>query len=151
MATFRVNGKDLELPDTGTLTLDESIVVYSYSGLTLDQLGDLEGLHPGLLAGLLHVGVARANPDQKAKDIEKAVRGLNLVELIQSVQDPELQEEPLDLGSREDSDSKLPPSGSILESSSETSRDPSHLRPTGTLGLASSESDLDQALKESVG
>jgi hypothetical protein len=116
-ALFRANGEDLELPDVTTLTLDESIVLFGYSGLTLDQLEDLEGMHPGVLGGLVHVAVARANPDMKAKDVEKAVRKLNLAELIASFADqeeevatPDLPKEPA--GSSESSE----------ESSGESSR-----------------------------
>lgn len=97
MKIFRANGEDLELPEVSTVDLDEAIVLYNYSGLTLDQLEDLEGLHPGVLAGLVHIAVARANPDMKAKDIEKAVRKLNLADLLASVKDEKEKEPEPDL------------------------------------------------------
>lgn len=140
MALFRANGEDLDLPDVTTLTLDEAIVLFNYSGLTLDQLEDLEGMHPGVLGGLVHVAVARANPDMRAKDVEKAVRKLNLAELIASFADDaeEVAERDLPLSSGEPQkqsesnfDGSETGSGAPSKLSSVPSPDETHPAPTG--------------------
>jgi hypothetical protein len=89
MADFKVNGKEIDLPDMGTFSIDEAIVLYEYSGMTLDQAEEIEGLHPGIIGGLVHIAIARAEPERKAKEIEKAVRAMNLLDLLTSIPDEE--------------------------------------------------------------
>ncbi len=133
MIRFIANGKEFELPDSGTFTLDEGIVMYGYSGLTMDAISEIEGLHPGVIAGLVHVGIARANPEIKAKEIEAEVRRLNIADLITSIEDTDQEQEPeqLDLGSAGNSGSSETPSGNDSVTSSEP-QEPTTLRAIGT-------------------
>ena len=85
-AKFVINGRDYEIPGIDTFNLDEAMVLYHYSKLTLDQVADLEGVHPGVVAALLHVGIARAEPDARLKDIEKVVRAVSVMELIEKME-----------------------------------------------------------------
>ena len=85
-AKFVINGRDYDIPGIDTFNLDEAMVLYHYSKLTLDQVADLEGVHPGVVAALLHVGIARAEPDARLKDIEKVVRAVSVMELIEKME-----------------------------------------------------------------
>lgn len=139
MATVLVNGDELALPDQASLTIDDSIVIYGYSRLTLDELEDIEGIHPGVLAALIHIAVQRAHPDIKASEIEATVRALNLNELIDSVtEDPAEDEEAGegDLAPEPDrsSSGSEPISGSDSETSSEQPLDATGQNPSGTQG-----------------
>jgi hypothetical protein len=113
MADFKVNGKEIDLPDMGTFSIDEAIVLYEYSGMTLDQAEEIEGLHPGIIGGLVHIAIARAEPERKAKEIEKAVRAMNLLDLLTSIPDEEE-------GEKED----LAPGSETSSSSSDKSSGP---------------------------
>jgi hypothetical protein len=133
MADFKVNGKEIDLPDMGTFSIDEAIVLYEYSGMTLDQAEEIEGLHPGIIGGLVHIAIARAEPERKAKEIEKAVRALNLLDLLTSIPDEEEGEkEDLAPGSETSSSSSDVSSGASSEKSSDLSLVPSQPSDTGT-------------------
>ena len=82
---FVIDGKEYPIAGIETFNLDEAMVMYQYTGMTLDQVIDVEGMHPGMVAALLHVGMAREDPTAKAKDIEKAVRSSNLFDLINAL------------------------------------------------------------------
>jgi hypothetical protein len=133
MADFKVNGKEIDLPDMGTFSIDEAIVLYEYSGMTLDQAEEIEGLHPGIIGGLVHIAIARAEPERKAKEIEKAVRAMNLLDLLTSIPDEEEGEkEDLAPGSETSSSSSAKSSGPDSVPSSDLSLVPSQPSDTGT-------------------
>jgi hypothetical protein len=143
MPDFRVNGKDLDLPDYGTFSIDEAIVLYEYSGMTLDQAEEIEGLHPGIIGGLVHIAIARMEPERKAKEIEKAVRAMNLLDLLTSIPDKEDEDgekEDLAPGSETSSSSSDVSSGASSEKSSDLSLVPAEPSDTGTPGSGSSAS-----------
>ena len=60
--------KPYELVTLDDLTLDEAIVVWEYAKLSLDQIPDLEGFHPGVVAALIHIAVARGEPGEIGED-----------------------------------------------------------------------------------
>lgn len=81
MAQITVNGRQYELVTLDDLTLDEAIVVWEYAKMSLDQIPDLEGFHPGVIAALIHVSVARAEPGELAKTIRQTVGRIKVAEL----------------------------------------------------------------------
>jgi hypothetical protein len=81
MPLIHVNGRDYDLVSVNDLTLDEAIVLYDWSKLTLDQIPDLEGFHPGLIAGLIHISVARGEPGEPGAQIKRAVGKIPVAEL----------------------------------------------------------------------
>ena len=86
VTTFEFQGKDYPIPSIDTFNLDEAMVLYHYSKLTLDQVPEQEGVHPGVIATMVHVGFTRANPAARFRDVEKAVRAVNLTELIAKIE-----------------------------------------------------------------
>jgi hypothetical protein len=87
MAQITVNGKPYELVRLDDLTLDEAIVLWDYAKISLDQIADMEGFHPGITAALIHVAVARAEPDETAKAIRRTVLQIKVSELNQVFQE----------------------------------------------------------------
>jgi hypothetical protein len=83
MPVITVNGKPYELVSISDLTLNEAIVVWEYAKISLDQVPDLEGFHPGLVAALIHVAVARAEPGETTKTIRQVVGRIKVSELEQ--------------------------------------------------------------------
>jgi hypothetical protein len=81
VAEIHVNGRDYQLVSIDQLTLDEAMLVWDYTKLSLDQLGDLEGFHPGLIAALIHISVARGQPGEPARQIRQVVGKLPVAEL----------------------------------------------------------------------
>jgi hypothetical protein len=81
MAQINVNGRQYELVTLDDLTLDEAIVVWEYTRLSLDQIPELEGFHPGVIAALIHVSVARAEPGETAKTIRALVGKIRVADL----------------------------------------------------------------------
>src|SRR4051812_47187331 len=73
MADIHVNGRAYPLVSIDELTLDEAMVVYDYTKMSLDQIPDLVGFHPGLIAALIHVAVARGEPRETARQIRQTV------------------------------------------------------------------------------
>jgi hypothetical protein len=81
MAQIHVNGSSYELVTLGELTLDEAITVYEYAKVTLDQIPDMEGFHPGITAALIHISVARGEPGETQKTIRRTVGAIPVVDL----------------------------------------------------------------------
>jgi hypothetical protein len=81
MPEIHVNGRDYQLVTLGELTLDEAMLVWDYTKLSLDQLGDLEGFHPGLIAALIHISVQRGEPGEPSRQIRQVVGRLPVAEL----------------------------------------------------------------------
>ena len=80
MAEVCVNGRLYQLVPSDQLTLDEAMVIYDYTKLSLDELPD-EGFHPGLIAALLHIAVARGEPDQSARSIRQVIGQIPIASL----------------------------------------------------------------------
>jgi len=135
-ARFKVNGKEYEIPTLDTFTLNEAIVLHQYSGLTLDELEDVDGLHPGVIASLLHVAIQRGEPSLKPSVVRQMVESVNLVALLESLPEAATDSPPEQtLPSSESSDGSESSSG---DGSSTASDDPASTTPppTGTPGSA---------------
>jgi hypothetical protein len=128
MAQIIVNGKPYELVNLNDLTLDEAIVVWDYAKVSLDQIPDLDGFHPGVVAALIHVAVARAEPGETQKSIRGVVGKIKVSELEQVFADisEEVEELP-------------PPSGPDASSPSSDSGEGSS--PTGEPAPAATEAN----------
>lgn len=87
MADIHVNGRTYPLVSLDELTLNEAMVVYDYTKLSLDQIPDLEGFHPGLIAALIHVAVQRGEPRETARQIRETVGNIHVSSLEQVFMD----------------------------------------------------------------
>ena len=74
------------MPAIDTFTMDEAMVLYEYSGLTLDQVPALDVLHPGFVAAMLHIGMTRVNPGMSYKAVKAVVGTANLLEILAAMQ-----------------------------------------------------------------
>jgi len=81
MAQITVNARTYELVPLDDLTLDEAMVVWDYTNMSLDQIPDIEGFHPGLTKALLHIAVARGEPGESAQTIGRTVGQIKVTEL----------------------------------------------------------------------
>ena len=81
MAQITVNARTYELVTVDDLTLDEAMVVWEYTKLSLDQLPDIGGFHPGLIKALIHISVARGEPGETQRTIGQTVGQIKLKEL----------------------------------------------------------------------
>lgn len=80
---IEVDGTPYVLPALDSFDLDEAMVMYRYSNLTFDQIFELEGLHPGVVAGLLHVAIARSDPALKERDVRDMVLKVNMMNVLE--------------------------------------------------------------------
>jgi hypothetical protein len=87
MAEIHLNGRDYPLVTLDQLTLDEAIVLYSWCNMGIDEIADLEGFHPGVIAALIHISVQRGEPDGPARQIREAVGGIHVADLEQVFMD----------------------------------------------------------------
>ncbi len=128
MARITVNGREYELVPLDDLTLDEAMVVWDYTSMSLDQVPDIEGFHPGLIKALLHISVARGEPGESSRSIKEAVGGIKVAELnsvfmeiSEEIPDPPTAPAP-----------PPPPGGSGADSSSTGEPAPAANGPNGT-------------------
>lgn len=97
MARFKLNDKEYPIPGLEELTLGEQIILHSYSGITIDQIGEMKspGAHPGVVGGLLHVAIQRADATLTDREIREAVLGCNFFKLADDViEDEEAEPSP---------------------------------------------------------
>lgn len=73
------------LPPLDTFDLDEAMVMYRYSDLTFDQIFELEGLHPGVVSGLLYVAIARSDPALRDREIKAMVSKVNMMNVLEQL------------------------------------------------------------------
>lgn len=94
-----VEGTPYVLPSLDSFDLDEAMIMYRYSELTFDQIFELEGLHPGVVAGLLHVGIQRSDPALRERDVKAMVKRVNMMNVLEQLaeladQQPDPTQEP---------------------------------------------------------
>jgi hypothetical protein len=128
---IHVNGRDYPLVSIDQLTLDEAMVVWDYTRMSLDQIPDLEGFHPGLIAALIHIAVQRGEPRETAREIRQVVGKIPVADLEGVFMD--ISEEVPDV---DPSTGAEPSNGSGAASPtfSATAQDPTTPRSTGSRG-----------------
>ena len=124
--TFLIDGSEYPLPEMATVTLDEAITIYNYSSLTIDQLEDVEGLHPGVIAALMHISIARQDPSLKPSAVKKLVQNSNLFDVLKNLEEQEAETSP---------PSQTPESGDSSSGSGRSSGDASTAASEAPLGL----------------
>ena len=88
MAQITVNGRPYELVPIDDLTLDEAMILNEYSKLTLDQIPDIEGFHPGVTKALIHIAVGvRVSRTETARTIRDTVGKLKIRDLLSVFED----------------------------------------------------------------
>ncbi len=140
-----VEGTPYVLPSLDTFDLDEAIILYDYSGLTFDQVWELEGLHPGVIKTLLHVAMLRSDPSLRDRDIRETIGRVNMMEMMselaqiaESMPDPtQGGQPPVDADSSRSSEEQTPSSGTSGETDSEHSPEKSNPVSTGVPSLGS--------------
>lgn len=83
MPRINVNGREYDLVTYDDFTLDEAIIVERYTDKTLDQALPRPGEAPsvGLVKALIHISVARAEPDENDRSIGQAVGRIKYIDL----------------------------------------------------------------------
>lgn len=110
MPLITFNGKPYELVTLDDYTIDEAIIVWDYAHVSLDQIPDIEGMHPGVVKALIHIAVARGEPSETAKTIRDAVGKLKMTDLQEVFQD--ISEETEELPPPNEPEPSLPNTGS---------------------------------------
>ena len=136
MPVITFNGKPYELVTLDDVTIDEAIVVWDYAHVSLDQIPDLEGMHPGVVKALIHIAVARGEPGETPKTIREMVGRLKMTELQDVFQ--EISEEVDELPPPNEPDAGSPSTGSgvISEPTGEPAPAPSEGNGSGSPGSA---------------
>jgi hypothetical protein len=80
---LKFKGKEYDIAPLDSWSLDEALVLYEYAKLTLDQVDDDMGFHPGLVGALIHVSVKRAYPKTPEKTLRADIGALKMSELNQ--------------------------------------------------------------------
>lgn len=101
---FMLEGRVYEVPSLDSFSLDESIVLYDYSKLTMQDFAppgedddpeeyeaarEEKMAHPGFLKALLHIAYQRGNPDAKPAKVKAVVGQANFVEAVEPMLDEE--------------------------------------------------------------
>lgn len=102
---FLFNGERHPMPDLSTFTFDESVVMYEYCNLTVEDFaptveGDTDpeaeqaerarkARHPGFLKTLIHVAYQRAHPKLSKDKVAAIVGSANLLEVLEALADME--------------------------------------------------------------
>ena len=93
MIVFKIDGTEYPFTGRETMNLKEARILYHYSGLTLDQIDDVNSLHPGMISAFVHIAIRRKEPGRSAKDIEAMVDEVSLDDLVAAVNDAIEREE----------------------------------------------------------
>ena len=80
-----VEGTPYLLPTLESFDMDEAMILYRYSDLTFDQIWELEGVHPGVVAGLLHVAIARSDSSLRDREVREMVRNVNMMSVMEQL------------------------------------------------------------------
>jgi len=81
MAEIQVNGRTYPLVTIDELTLAEAMTVWDYTKMGLDEIADIEGFYPGVIAALIHVSVARGEPSENDRQIRQVVGAIPVATL----------------------------------------------------------------------
>lgn len=135
---INVRGTPYVLPMIASIDLDEAIIIYDFSGMTIAELYDLEDFNPKVIKALLYIAIQRSDPSFSAREINEMLK-VNMLDLYeQFLKVAEGREDPTQGGALPpDDDSKLssdestPSSGADGESVSELSQEKLSLVSTG--------------------
>ncbi len=133
-----IEGTPYVIPTLASMDLDEHIVLFDYTSMTIDQMFDVEGLNPRLIKGLLHVAIQRSDPalsDREIKEMLK-VNYMNIIDqfvaLAESAEDPtQGGQPPLESDSKPRTDEQTESSGITGAEDSVPSPEPSSHVSTG--------------------
>lgn len=121
-AAFRIDGSDYAMPQQDTLTMDEAIVIYDYSALTLDQVAAQPG-HPKVMKALLHIAYARGHPDMPTDEVSEVVGRCVLIDVFgAALEDDAIPPAEANSTSGEKSSGSTPSSGDDSSATSATSQ-----------------------------
>ena len=81
MAEINVNGHTYQLVTIDELTLAEAMVIWDYTKMGLDEIADVEGFYPGVIAALIHVSVSRGEPNENDRQIRQVVGAIPVAKL----------------------------------------------------------------------
>ena len=143
------------LPALDTFDLDEAMIMYKYSNLTFDQIFELEGLHPGVVAGLLHVAIQRSDPALREREVRETVRKVNMMNVLEQLADlADQQPDPTPAEAQQPepdspTSSSDPPASSGDSSSDDSERSPERSSPDSS-GLPDSATPATSAPTISV-
>lgn len=71
---IRIDGADHEIPDVDSFTIDESGILFDYSGITLDRYFDADPMNPRLHQAWLHILIRRMRPELTEAEVKQIVR-----------------------------------------------------------------------------
>ena len=118
-ARFMIDGGEYTIPTLDTFTMGEALTLYEYSGLTIDEIDEDTGAHPGVVAALMHIAYERGNPGVNKRKARAVVENSNLLEAIQSLlQSGEDDAGPPELSRSSDPETSSPPSSDSSSSAS---------------------------------
>lgn len=136
---FSLDGQVYPIPTLDSFNLDETIVLYDYCGLTMEDFApageedDPEEYerdrrkkmsHPGFLKALLHVAYARGNPKLPAGRVKAVVGQANFISSVEDLLETGEEDEAVD-PTQEPTSELEPSSPRSSEGSSESSGTPS--------------------------
>jgi hypothetical protein len=136
MPVITFNGKPYELVTLDDVTIDEAIVVWEYAHVSLDQIPDLEGMHPGVVKALIHIAVARGEPGETQKTIRDAVGKLKMTDLQDVFQDISEEVDELPPPSAPDASSPSTGSGEDSSTTGGPAQEPAPANGSGSRGSA---------------
>jgi hypothetical protein len=84
-ARITIDGTPYVLPSMDSMDMDEAMVLYRYSDLSFDQIFELEGVHPGVVAGLLHVAIQRSDPALREREVKEMVSKVNMMNILEQL------------------------------------------------------------------
>jgi len=144
-----VNGTRYELPALDTINIGEAKIIQRHSGMTLDQLFEIEGLDSGAIGGLLAVAIKRSDPSLRDSDVDALVDAVNMFEImeelanaVEEAPDPTQDEAPpLDDDSKPSSGDSISSSG--IDGNGASEHSPEQLSPVSTGAPTSDTQDSD--------
>lgn len=80
---IKFNGREYEAVPVNEFTMDECMVLWDYAQMGPDQVGEIDGFHPGFTSALIHIAVARKESEVSAREIRRLIGALPWVELAQ--------------------------------------------------------------------
>lgn len=84
-ARLVVEGTPYLLPALDTLNIGEGKVMKRHSGMTLDQVLEVEGIDAGVLGGLLAIAIKRSDPAMTEREIDRMVENVTIFDLMEQL------------------------------------------------------------------